>query len=62
VGRAAGATAGARAGGKLGHFGQRAEWDTAARLGEKLIFQFSIFNKFQITVFKSHFEQENDFF
>jgi hypothetical protein len=39
--------------GKLGRFGQQAEREAAARLGEKLIFQFSIFkqisnNSFQI--------------
>jgi hypothetical protein len=48
----AGAAAGARVG-ELGRLGQRAKREATARLGEKLIFQFSIFkqisnNSFQI--------------
>jgi hypothetical protein len=31
-------------------------------LGEKNVFKFSFSNKFQIIVFNSHFEQENDLF
>jgi hypothetical protein len=43
----------ARARGELGRLGQRAEREVATRLGEKLIFQISIFkqisnNSFQI--------------
>jgi hypothetical protein len=31
-------------------------------LGAKLIFQILFSDKFQISVFKYHFDQENDFF
>jgi hypothetical protein len=48
--------------GRWAGFGQHAEREAAARYVNKKHFPISFSNNFQIPVFKSHFEQENDLF
>jgi hypothetical protein len=43
-------------------FARRLGREAVAQQVRKTIFHFLISNKFQITIFKSHFEQENGFF